>query len=130
MPSSYPTGAPVANEERRAMRRTATGLLLLALLGCGGGKNRPDEGKSADELRAMLDDPDPQKQAQGALGLSRGGRDALPALPRLTELLTSPDAVVRQQAALAIGKIGPDAAGAVPGLTTLLRDEEWAVRRQ
>src|SRR5262249_57922371 len=97
-------------------RRTAAAVLL-ALAGCGGPGKRPDEGKSVEELRAMLDDADPQRQAQGALGLSRYGADALPALPRLAELLRGGDTVVRQQAALALGKIGPPASEAGPALT-------------
>ncbi len=47
---------------------------LVLLLGCGGG--RPSfEGKSVEELEAMLADSDPKVQAQGAYGLGQKGRE-------------------------------------------------------
>jgi HEAT repeat protein len=106
------------------------GGLVLALFGCGAARP-PYEGKNVEELRAQLDSPDVAVQAQGALGLSRHGPEAVAAAPRLAELLrNSPDALVRQHAALALGKIGPAAAAeAVPALTAALADPEWTVRR-
>ena len=54
---------------------------LILFVGCGP-KPLPHENKSVDQLRAMLDSDDPQKQAQGALGLSLKGAEAAPAVPR------------------------------------------------
>src|SRR5579872_6789141 len=80
--------------------------LFLALPGCA--KKPPYQGRSVDELRQMLADPDPKVQAQGAIGLSRLGPEAAPAVPALIDALKSPNAYVRQQAALALGKVGPE----------------------
>jgi HEAT repeat protein len=103
--------------------------LLLSLLVAGCGKKPPYEGRSVAELERMLDDPDPQVQAQGAFGLGRHGAEAAPAVPALARSLRSPEVLVRQQAALALGEIG--AAGeAVPALAGALSDSEWSVRRQ
>lgn len=106
--------------------------LLPALAGCN---SRPearlrDEGKSVEELRAMLADPNPEVEARGAFGLSRHGPAASPAVSDLVGALKRPDALVRQNSALALGAIGPPAAEAVPALTEALADPEWAVRRQ
>jgi HEAT repeat protein len=106
--------------------------LLPALMGC---HSRPetglrDEGKSVDELRTMLADPNPEVQARGAFGLSRHGPAASPAVLDLIAGLKRPDALVRQNSALALSAIGPQAADAVPSLTEALGDAEWAVRRQ
>jgi hypothetical protein len=51
-------------------------LLAVLLLGCG---RKPYEGRSVAELEAMLNDPNPTVQAQGAFGLSRHGAEAAPA---------------------------------------------------
>jgi HEAT repeat protein len=109
------------------MRRVQTCGLLLAvlMLGCG---RKPYEGRSVAELEAMLNDPNPTVQAQGAFGLSRHGEAAAPALLALKRALSYQNALVRQQAARALGEIG--AKDAVPALIKVLRDEEWSVRRQ
>jgi HEAT repeat protein len=101
---------------------------LVLLTGCG--TKSPIEGKSAAELEAMLRGGDVTAQAQGALGLSKLGPEAAPAVPALIDALKSQQALVRQNAALALGNIGSSAKAAVPGLTDALRDPEWAVRRQ
>lgn len=107
-------------------RRAAIGLLLALLLGCG--RKPPYEGRSIAELEAMLNDPNPTVQVQGAFGLSQHGAEARPALPALARALRSSNGLVRQQAARALGEIGAE--DAVPALMAALRDEEWSVRRQ
>src|SRR5262245_1386245 len=102
------------------MREGRTMLLgaWVVVAGCGPSA-MPHEGKSVAQLRRMLDAPDAQVQAQGALGLSLHGAEARPAVPRLIELLDSHQPLVRQQAALALGKVGPEASGAVEALSRL-----------
>jgi len=100
----------------------------LLLAGCN--KRPPLEGKSVTELEKMLNSPDANLQAQGALGLSKRGREALPAIPALIAALKNPQVAVRQNAALALGAIGPEANAAVTALIDVLRDAEWMVRRQ
>ncbi|MBM4067748.1 MAG: hypothetical protein FJ271_02210 [Planctomycetes bacterium] len=104
------------------------GLAMMLLAGCTA--KAPHEGKSVAQLEAMLRDPDPARQVQGAYGLSRLGAEAQPALPALVERLQHGSVLVRDSAALALGKIGPDASDAVPALTAALKDAEWTVRRQ
>jgi HEAT repeat protein len=113
----------------QALSPLGAAILLIAVVGCGQ-RSLPHEGKTVTQLRKMLDHSSPQKQAQGALGLSLHGADAAPAVPRLIELLKSPDTLVRQQSALALGKIGSPAREGVPGLIAVLEDKEWSVRRQ
>src|ERR1051326_6918831 len=84
--------------------------LILLLAGCQ--NKSPIEGKSPAELEKMLNSSDPAVQAQGALGLSRRGEQAAPAVPSLIEALKRPDPLVRQNSALALGAIGPAAAPA------------------
>jgi HEAT repeat protein len=112
------------------IRTESLGVLLAALLvGCGGG--RPSfEGKSVEELKAMLADADPKVQAQGAYGLGQKGREAAAAVPGLVKALASNDAQVRQYAARALGRIGPEARAAVPALAEALRAPPWMVQRQ
>src|SRR5262249_28679012 len=117
-----------ASPEEKMCRSLVAVAPLLLLAGCGP-QPLPHEAKSVAQLRRMLDADVPRTQAQGALGLSLHGPDALPALPRLVELLGSPDTLVRQQAALALGKIGPEARAAVPSLVRALDDPQWSVRR-
>src|SRR5262245_5850073 len=93
---------------------------LCALLAPGCRGKAPYEGKSAADLERMLGDPDPKVQVQGAVGLSRLGPEARPAVKALTEALKNPQPLVRQNAALALAQIGPEAADAVPALTTAL----------
>jgi HEAT repeat protein len=104
-------------------------IVTVVLIGCHA-QLPPQEGKSVPELQSMLSSADSTTQAQAAIGLSKHGAAALPALSGLTGLLNSPRPMVRQQAALAIGQIGPQAAEAVPALTARLEDDEWIVRRQ
>jgi HEAT repeat protein len=105
-------------------------LLLTLLSGCG--KKPPYGSRSVRELEGMLEDPHPEVQAQGALGLGLHGSEARSAVPALVRTLKSPDTLVRQQAALALGKIsGGDAdAATVTALMDALGDPQWSVRRQ
>src|SRR5262245_19977436 len=126
--------SPVQAAHRPRRWRVPVGLLvgLFLVTGCRG-PSRPtlrDEGKSADELRAMLADGDPEVQARGALGLSRLGPEARDAVPELIPLLKGQTPLTRQNAALALAAIGAGASAAVPALTEALKDSEWAVRRQ
>lgn len=118
-----------ANGSRRWRHVLVLVWLPLALaLGCH--RTAPYEGKSCQELQAMLHNADPDVQVQGAFGLSQLGAEAKPAVPDLAEALGSASALVRQTAALALGQIGPEARAAVPQLTASLHDPEWSVRRQ
>ncbi|MDB5309082.1 MAG: repeat-containing protein [Gemmataceae bacterium] len=107
----------------------ASAVLTISCRGSGPAPLR-DEGKSVDELRAMLAAPDPEVQARGAFGLSRHGPAAKDAVPDLIPKLKESDPLVRQNAALALGAVGPEATAAVPALTAALADPEWTVRRQ
>jgi HEAT repeat protein len=116
---------------RRAGRRKPLTLVLAGLVLVAGCRAQsPIEGKSAAELEAMLRGGDATAQAQGALGLSKLGPAAAPAVPALIDALKSPQTLVRQNAALALGEVGPGAKAAVPALAEALRDREWVVRRQ
>src|SRR5262249_45669388 len=112
------------------MRRLVLWLALLgpalAAAGCRS-QALPYEGKSVAELEAMLADPDPTRQAQGAYGLSRLGPEGRLAAPALIDGLKSPSVVVRERCAHALGMVG--AAEGVPALAASLRDPEWSVRR-
>jgi HEAT repeat protein len=110
----------------KAIHRIALGLLLLAD-GCS--RTPPYQGRTVAQLQEMLDNPDTTVQANGALGLSQHGPEALPAAARLAELLQSPARLVRQNAALALARIGPEG-DAVAALTEALDDPDWPVRRQ
>jgi HEAT repeat protein len=113
------------------MGRAGKGLALLLLttaFGCG--SKLPYEGKSVEQLQRMLDDPDPQVQAQGAHGLALKGAEAKPAVPALIRVLKSDDVTVREQAARALGEIGPEAREAVPALTAALTSGPWSAQRQ
>src|SRR5438105_6784188 len=87
---------------------------LPLVLGCH--HQAPYEGKTVDQLSAMLRDPDPVVQTQGAFGLSRLGAEARVAVPALIEALPSDNARVRATTALALAEIGPEARAAVPAL--------------
>src|SRR5690348_4790731 len=58
-------------------------ILGTALLAIGCQRRAPYEGKTVAQLSAMLRDPDPAVQTQGAYGLSRLGADAKAAVPSL-----------------------------------------------
>jgi HEAT repeat protein len=90
----------------------------------------PYEGKTREQLEAMLKDDDPKVQAQGAYGLSMDPEMARDAVPALIEALLSPHALVREKAARALASAGPGAVAAVPALTEALHDSEWTVQRQ
>jgi HEAT repeat protein len=122
----------VRHQSESAVMANRASILVAAMLVLAGCHKQtpPQEGKSVSELQSMLASTNSTTQAQGAIGLSKYGAAALPALPALTGLLSSPRPLVRQQAALAIGQIGPSAVDAVPALTASLDDSEWLVRRQ
>ena len=81
-------------------RNTCLAILLLALPVLGGcRKGPPYAGKSVAQLRAMLKDPSPSVQVQGAFGLGQLGPEAREAVADLTQALAGPEALVRQQAA-------------------------------
>jgi HEAT repeat protein len=103
-------------------------LALLPCLGCGD-KTPPYKGKEVSELIAMLQDQDPTKQAQGALGLADKGPAGKAGVPSLQKVLKSPNVLVREQGARALGKIGEASREAVPDLIRCLEDPEWTVRR-
>ncbi len=68
-------------------------------------------------------------RANCAIGLSRAGEKAAPALADLTAVLGDRSALVRGWAARAIGRIGPKAKPALPKLIELLRDTDVRARR-
>jgi hypothetical protein len=122
---------PTRAEPTYLGRVVARGALLVAtllLVACGG--KAPYEGKSVADLDRMLHDGDATVRTQGAIGLSKLGPAAAPAVPALVEASRAPEPLLRQNAALALGQIGPEAREAVPDLIKLLDDPEWAVRRQ
>ena len=110
------------------LRRIATLVLIATLTGCGGGA--PYEGKSVQELQAMLADPSSSVQAQGAHGLALKGPEARTAVPALIGVLQRGEPIAQEQAALALGKIGPEAKEAIPALTEALKTSAWTVQRQ
>jgi HEAT repeat protein len=88
------------------------------------------EGKSAEQLEEMLQDDDPQVQAQGAYGAGQDDDMARRLVPALTVAVRKGNVLVRQYAARALGRAGADAESAVPALTAALGDPAWTVRRQ
>ena len=110
------------------LKATLSLSVVVLVVGCRA-RSLPHEGKSVAQLERMLRDPSARVQAQGALGLSLKGPEALPAVPALIGLLDSPDALVRQHAALALGKIGPAAKAALPELKAALKDDDERVRQ-
>lgn len=115
-------------DERMVKIMSRYSFAILLFVGCA--SKPPHEGKSVAQLEAMLRDPDPARQVQGAYGLSKLGAEAKSAVPALVDRLQNGSVLVRDSAALALGKIGPDASDAVPTLTAALKDGEWTVRRQ
>ena len=111
-----------------AFRMGATpAVCLLLLAGC---HHSPIEGKSVAEWEKQLREGDVIAQAQAALGLSKLGAEAAPAIPALIETLGNTSPLVRQNVCLALGSIGPEARSAVKSLTATLADPIWEVRRQ
>jgi HEAT repeat protein len=104
--------------------------LPLALFLCSCGSRLPYEGKSLEQLQAMLKEDDPKVQAQGAYGLSLDRDKARQAVPALIDAMKSKHVIVREKAARALGSAGPDAASAVPVLIRALEDPNWTVQRQ
>ena len=90
-----------------------------------------DEGKSVDELRTMLADPNPEVQARGALGLSLHGPAASPAVPGSHRSLETARThwCVKTRPWRSV-RLVRGAESAVPALSEALGDSEWAVRRQ
>jgi hypothetical protein len=114
------------------MSQTARFLITLPLtfILCSCTSKLPYEGKSLDQLQAMLKEDDPKVQAQGAYGLSLDRDKAQAAVPALIEAMQSKHVIVREKAARALGSAGPEAAGAVPVLIQALEDANWTVQRQ
>jgi len=67
---------------------------------------------------------------RAAIALSRLGKTAGTAVPRLIEALKDEDVEVRKLAALILGNLGPDAHPALAGLTLALHDDNECVRRR
>jgi HEAT repeat protein len=87
------------------------------------------DGRSAEQLRAGLAEPDPGIRRQAATDLGRLNTHGSVALPELAAALTSdPDAGVRAAAAEAVGKMAPASERVVDSLAKALTDRDPWVR--
>jgi HEAT repeat protein len=108
--------------------RNALAVFFLVLIVAGCGDNAPKP-PSVEELKAKLQQDDPNLQIEAAAWIKELGPKAAEARPALIAALKSPDPAVRREAAAALGYIGPEAAPAVPALMEALADPEDRVRR-
>ena len=116
-------------QSRSLNRKRLCFFALLLILGCGE-STAPYADKSVDELVEMLDSSDPDRQVQGAFGLSLLKQKAKPAIPSLLKHVESPHPTVRQNVALALGQIQSAEPRVVAVLSQLTNDPKWQVRRQ
>ena len=132
-----PTAQPAVDMLLKAFRGDSDPSVKRAVLAALVNVVGPETKKAAAELTTALKqmrenkDVDIVELRDVAFALANiGGRDALPAVPVLTEGLSDADPAQRQQSSAALGNIGESAADAVPKLAEVLNNDKDAdVRR-
>jgi HEAT repeat protein len=110
-----------------ALGSLALTLAVIAVLGCGAGKEEPVQVRIPALIKA-LGDPDAGVRGRAAAELGRIGPEARDAVPALIAALGEANADVRASAAEALGEIGPQEEEVVPALIAALDDPENFVR--
>src|SRR5580704_8461361 len=97
-------------------------IITLNAVGCS--KDPMLDGKSVNQWRKALSDPDPKVRAQAARKLGEIGGEAKSAAPDLAAALNDVDEQVRFAAINALWAMGPDAAGTFPAVLGALKGDK------